>query len=112
MKIVTEETRDYCLIQVNGAYVGGDETDKIFEAINNVLNKTGKHLILDFANTTFFSSIVIGKLIRANRDFSAKNIKLILINLSETIKDIFHITKVYNYIDCKENLQEAEKSLY
>lgn len=112
MKIVPEETRDYCLIKVTGAYVGGEETDKLFAAIETVLNKTGKHLILDFAQTTYFSSIVIGKLVRANRDYLAKDLKMVLINLSQTIKEIFHITKVYNYVECKDTLIEAERALY
>lgn len=111
MKSTIEEFTNYTVIHLNGQFVGGDETDKIFDMVQSVLNGKHKNLVLDFSNVIYFSSIVIGKLIKANRDFMDAPGKIFICNLNQTLKEVFRITKVTNYVTIKDSIEEAVKEI-
>lgn len=107
MKTKIEEFTNYSVIHLNGQFVGGEETDALFDQVRNVLESSHKNLILDFSNVTYFSSIVIGMLIKANRDFLEENGNIIICNINATLKEIFRITKVSTIMLVKDTMEEA-----
>lgn len=111
MKSTIEEFSGYSVIHLNGQFVGGEETDKLFSMANNVLKSESKNLILDFGNVIYFSSIVIGKLIKLNRDFQDANGKLFLCNVNKTLKEVFKITKVASFIEVRDDVESAAKEI-
>ena len=111
MKSIIEEYDKYSVIRLDGQFVGGEETDKLFEASQSVLKTEHKNLLLDFKDVIYFSSIVIGKLIRLNRDFSENEGKLFICNINSTLKEVFRITKVSTFITIKDTIDEAINEL-
>ncbi len=107
MKSKLEEYDNYSIIRLDGQFVGGEETDKLFELAYSIINTDHKNLIMDFSWVVYFSSIVIGKLIRANRDFTEADGKLVICNVNKTIKDVFDITKVSSFIPIYDNVEDA-----
>lgn len=107
MKSTIQEYSNYTVISLNGQFVGGDETDKLFDLVNGVLQGSKKNLLLDFKHVIYFSSIVIGKLIKANRDFTDADAKFYLCNVNSTLKEVFKITKVASFVTIKDTLEEA-----
>ncbi len=107
MKSTIEKFEDYSIVKLSGQFVGGDETDKLFEIIKSVINTEHKKAILDFSEVTYFSSIVIGKLIRANREFVENDGHIVVCNLNQTLKEIFRITKVATIIKITDTTEDA-----
>lgn len=107
MKSTIEEFDNYTIIRLNGQFVGGEETDKLFASVNSVMKKEKNNLIMDFENVIYFSSIVIGQLIKTHRDFLEAGGKMFIYNLNTTLKEVFRITKVSSFVTIVDNLDEA-----
>jgi len=111
MKSTIEKFENYSILKLSGQFVGGDETDRLFDTVKSVIETNHKKIILDFADVTYFSSIVIGRLIRANREFVENDGHIVVCNLNHTLKEIFGITKVATIIKISENIEEAIKKI-
>jgi anti-anti-sigma factor len=111
MKSTIEEFPAYSVLHLNGQFVGGEETDYFLTMANGVLKSEKKHLMLDFQNVTYFSSIVIGKLIKLNRDFRDADGKLFLCNVNKTLQEVFKITKVSSFVEIRDTVEVAAKEV-
>ncbi len=111
MKPQIEHFENYSLMKLSGQFVGGEESDKLFDLIHAQLNKEKPKLILDFEKVTYFSSIVIGLLIKANREYLSNHGQIIICNLSKTLKEIFNITKVSSFMTICNSIEESVQSL-
>lgn len=109
MKTKIEKFEDYSLMKLDGQYVGGEETDEMFKMAMDALKDGGKHLIVDFSDVMYFSSIAIGKIVKLNHEYNLNNVKLILTNVNKVLLDVFKITKVDSLLRITTTLDEALK---
>jgi anti-sigma B factor antagonist len=68
-------------------------------------------LILDFCNVRFFSSSVLGLLLRISKKVYERNGQLRLCNISPRIYEIFKITRLTKIFDIYEDVKSATDSL-
>lgn len=69
------------------------------------------NLILDFCNVQFFSSAVLGLLMRISKKVYEQEGQLRLCNISARIYEIFKITRLNKIFDIYENVESATESL-
>jgi len=69
------------------------------------------NLILDFCNVRFFSSAVLGLLMRISKKVYEREGQLRLCNISPRIYEIFKITRLNKIFDIYENVKSATESL-
>jgi anti-sigma B factor antagonist len=69
------------------------------------------NLILDFCNVQFFSSAVLGLLMRISKKVYEQEGQLRLCNISPRIYEIFKITRLNKIFDIYENVKSATESL-
>jgi anti-anti-sigma factor len=109
MKNIDVEVLDkYVIIHLSGQFTGGMETDELvtqFEKAASVLNPG---LIVDFGNTTYLSSIVIGLLVKMHAKFSETDGKLIFCSLNPTLRNVLKMTKVDTILNITQTLEEAQ----
>ncbi len=68
-------------------------------------------LILDFCNVRFFSSAVLGLLMRISKKVYEQDGQLRLCNISARIYEVFKITRLNKIFDIYENVKSATESL-
>ncbi len=107
MKTKLEKFENYCLMKLDGQFVGGDETDEFFNLAMGALADGCKNLVMDFKDVLYFSSISIGKLIKLNYEYNLKDSRLILTNVNKTLQDVFKITKVSSILRITLTMEEA-----
>lgn len=60
--------------------------------VEPLMEETGKVITMDFTNLSFISSAGMRTLLLLNKETSAKNGKIIIVGMSEDIKQIFALT--------------------
>lgn len=82
------------------------------ESIMPVVEETERiKLILDFCNVRFFSSTVLGLLLRISKKVYERDGQLRLCNISPRIYEIFKITRLTKIFDIYEDVKSATDSL-
>lgn len=107
MKLSIEEKAGFTIIKVDGQLSGGEETDKFFDAIKSSMDKGKTKFVLDLSRVIFISSIVIGLLVRANRDILGVKGSLVVCGLNKTMQEIFVITKVASILTMTKDVESA-----
>lgn len=75
----------------------------------NILNVAGDgaKLVLDFTNVSFVSSAGLRVLLMVYRQQKAKNGKVILVGVSEEIKDVMFMTGFISFFELTDSLDQA-----
>ncbi|MDT3739059.1 MAG: STAS domain-containing protein [Candidatus Kapabacteria bacterium] len=106
--IETEVLDTYVILRLSGQFTGGEETDKLVEEFEKTVLIPNPGLIVDFANTTYLSSIVIGLLVKMHAKFSETDGKLIFCSLNQTLRNVLKMTKVDTVLNIVDTLDEAK----
>jgi len=109
MENIRTEVVDNCTImRLSGQFTGGEETDDLVTAFEQAaLTTANPKLIVDFENTTYLSSIVIGLLVRTHAKFSEKDGTLLFCSLNTTLRSVLKMTKVDTVLNITNTLDEA-----
>ena len=98
------------LIEAKGSLVGGDETDKLRQAVAGFIEREYQKLIIDMSAVEYVNSTGIGVLVSAHTSYSRKGWLIRLCGINKNIKNIFVITKLTLVFDVSETRAEAVKS--
>jgi anti-sigma B factor antagonist len=98
------------LIEPKGAFVGGDETVELRQAIADFVGRNYEKLIIDLSKVTFLNSTGIGVLVSAQTTYAKKGWKIKLCGVNKNIDSIFVITKLTLVFDVCGTREEAVKS--
>ncbi|MBM2840416.1 MAG: Anti-anti-sigma regulatory factor [Bacteroidetes bacterium] len=98
------------LIEVRGSLMGGDETDKLRQAIAGFASQEYDKLLIDLSNATYLNSTAIGVLISGLTSYTRRNWQLKLCSIGKKIDSIFVITKLSLVFDVHETRSEAVAS--
>lgn len=102
-----EEHLSGTIIHLNGQFVGGDETMKLKEILQSMSEKQTTKLIINLDKTSYLNSTALGILISAHANFTKREAKIVLCNVSQSIKNIFVITKLAMVFSLADTLEEA-----
>jgi anti-sigma B factor antagonist len=95
------------LIEVKGSLVGGDETDKLRQAIAGFVDREYGKLLIDLSDVTYLNSTAIGVLISGHTSYTRRNWHLKLCGINKKIDSIFVITKLSLVFDVHETRKAA-----
>ncbi len=85
---------DIKIVALNGEFIGGNETDRLQEVLNEEAKAGTPKLLIDLGGATYLNSTSLGVLIAAHTNFTKRGGKVGLCNVSKNIENIFVITKL------------------
>lgn len=77
----------------------------------NLVDRGIKYLIIDFSKTTFISSSGVGILLGLVSSLREDNGDLVLMNVSNRIKEIFDILNISDYFVTIENIDQLREHI-
>jgi anti-sigma B factor antagonist len=106
-----EERDGIIIIHLRGQFIGGDETDELRKILNGLAEEKKNALVIDLEKVTYLNSTALGVLISTHANFTKRNSKVALCNISKNIENIFVITKLTLVFDIYPTVDEAIKKL-
>ncbi|MDX9790824.1 MAG: STAS domain-containing protein [Candidatus Kapaibacterium sp.] len=104
-----EEQIGGAILHLKGQFIGGEETDDLKNSLKKLADNNQNNLIINLENVTYLNSTALGVLISSHANFSKRNGKIILCNVSKSIENIFVITKLTLVFTIADNLEDAKK---
>jgi anti-sigma B factor antagonist len=110
-QIKVEEQVGGAVMHLKGEFIGGTETEELKQSLHQIAESNKNFLIIDLEKVTYLNSTALGVLISAHAHFVKLNGKVILCNISKTLKNIFVITKLTLVFPIFETIDEAIKQI-
>jgi anti-sigma B factor antagonist len=110
-QVKIEEQIGGSILQLKGQFIGGEETDKLREALTQAAQQNKNKLIINLEKVTYLNSTALGVLISAHANFVKRGGKIILCNVSKSIENIFVITKLTLVFPICATLDDAIKAI-
>lgn len=106
-----EERNGITIVHLRGQFIGGDETDQLRTLLNRLAEEKKAALIIDLEKVTYLNSTALGVLISTHANFTKRNSKVALCNISKNIENIFVITKLTLVFDIYPTVDDAIQKL-
>jgi len=110
LKIDTREVAHVTILDIDGRIVLGDEIHDLREAVRDLLKQDKKKIILNLANVDYIDSSGVGELVGCFTTLRNAGGELKLLNLTQKVHDVLHVTKLYTVFDIREDEFTAVKS--
>jgi anti-sigma B factor antagonist len=107
----TEEVQGIPIVSMRGQFVGGKETDELRSTLKTILEQGKKHAVVSLKDASYLNSTALGVLISAHASFAKEEGKIALCNISDSIENIFVITKLTLVFDISPSTEEAVSKL-
>lgn len=98
------------LVEARGSFVGGEETDKLRQAIAGFVDRGYDKLIIDLSNATYLNSTAIGVLMYGFTTYLKRKWQLKLCGVNKKINSVFVITKLSLVFDVANTRKAARES--
>lgn len=93
------------VLRLAGRFIGGEETDALRSKLSQLSNN---NLILDLSEVSYMNSTALGILISAQSDFITKNNQIVLVNASDSVRDILNLTQLTLVFKVLSTIEEAK----
>jgi anti-sigma B factor antagonist len=110
LKIDTREVAHVTILDMEGRIVLGDEIHDLREAVRDLIKRDKKKIILNLANVDYIDSSGVGELVGCFTTLRNAGGELKLLNLTQKVHDVLHVTKLYTVFDIREDEFTAVKS--
>jgi anti-sigma B factor antagonist len=110
LKIDTREVAHVTILDVNGRIVLGDEIGDLRDAVRRLLADGKKKIILNLAEVDYIDSSGVGELVGCFTTVRNAGGELKLLKLSQKVKDVLYVTKLYTVFDIRDDEFTAVKS--
>ena len=110
MKISTRKVDGVMVVDISGRIVLG-EGGSLRETINAVLFSGEKKLLLNLAEVNYIDSTGLGELISAHTSVQKDGGQIQFLKLTNKVRDLLQITKLYTVLNIKDDEAEAIASL-
>jgi anti-sigma B factor antagonist len=110
LSIGTREVSHVTILDLQGRIVLGDEIDELRSAIRNLIDEGKKKIILNLAEVDYIDSSGVGALVGGFIAVRNAGGELKLLNLSQKVHDVLHVTKLYTVFDIRDDEFHAVKS--
>jgi anti-sigma B factor antagonist len=110
LKIDTREVAHVTILDVNGRIVLGDEIGDLRDAVRRLLADGKKKIILNLAEVDYIDSSGVGELVGCFTTVRKAGGELKLLKLSQKVKDVLYVTKLYTVFDIRDDEFTAVKS--
>ncbi len=110
LKIDRREVSHVTILDVEGRIVLGDEIGDLRDAVRNLIQQDKKKIILNLAGVEYIDSSGVGELVSSFTTVRNAGGELKLLNLTQKVQDVLHVTKLYTVFDIKDDEFHAVKS--
>ena len=110
LQIDTREVSHVTILDIGGRIVLGDETGALRDAVRGLIKDGKKKIILNLAGVDYIDSSGVGELVGSFTAVRNAGGELKLLNLTQKVQDVLHVTKLYTVFDIKDDEFHAVKS--
>ena len=110
MKLSIRKAKDVVVIEVDGKIVLGEGDVEIKQAVDDLLKKGNKSLVLNLAKVPYIDSAGLGEIMRCFTALRRDGGNFKLVSPNQRIIDLFSITKLLNVFDIYDSEAAAIKS--
>jgi anti-sigma B factor antagonist len=110
LTISEREVSHVTILDITGRIVLGPEIGNLRDAVRNLINDGKKKIILNLAGVDYIDSSGVGQLVGSFTAVRNAGGELKLMNLTQKVQDVLHVTKLYTVFDIKDDEFTAVKS--
>ena len=110
LKIDTREVAHVTILDITGRIVLGEEIGDLRDAVRALVAEGKKKIILNLAGVDYIDSSGVGELVGSFTSVRNAGGELKLLNLTQKVHDVLHVTKLYTVFDIKDDEFTAIKS--
>lgn len=110
LKIENREVGHVTILDVQGRIVLGDEIHTLRDAVRRLVAEGKKKIILNLADVDYIDSSGVGELVGSFTTVRNAGGELKLLNLTQKVHDVLHVTKLYTVFDIRDDEFTAVKS--
>jgi anti-sigma B factor antagonist len=110
LTIDTREVAHVTILDIHGRIVLGDELGALRDAVHGLVDSDKKKIILNLADVDYIDSSGVGELVGCFTTVRNAGGELKLLNLTQKVQDVLHVTKLYTVFDIKDDEFHAVKS--
>lgn len=110
LKIDSRDVGHVTVLDVQGRIVLGDEIHTLRDAVRGLVAEGKKKIILNLANVDYIDSSGVGELVGSFITVRNAGGELKLLNLTQKVHDVLHVTKLYTVFDIRDDEFTAVKS--
>jgi anti-sigma B factor antagonist len=110
LSIDTREVSHVTVLDVRGRIVLGDEIHQLRDAVRALVADGKKKIILNLAEVDYIDSSGVGELVGSFTTVRNSGGELKLLNLTQKVHDVLHVTKLYTVFDIRDDEFQAVKS--
>lgn len=110
LKISHRESHHVAIVDISGRIVFGDETTQLRDAVAKLVGTGQKKILLNLAEVSYIDSSGVGELVSSFTSVRKNGGELKLVNLTQKVRDVLHVAKLYTVFDVKEDEFTAVKS--
>ena len=110
MKLSIKKVKDIVVMDVDGKIVLGDGDVEIKQAVDDLLQKGHKSMILNMAKVPYLDSAGLGEIMRCFTALRRDGGNFKLVSPNQRIIDLLSITKLLNVFDIYDSESAAIKS--
>ena len=107
LKITPREHQGVAILDLAGRITIGENSAGLREAINGLVAKGSKKILLNLHDVDYIDSTGIGTLASAFTSVRRAGGELKLLNLTHKVKDLLQITKLYTVFDVQNDEAKA-----
>lgn len=107
MKVTSRQIEGVTVLDLSGRIDLGEGGVVLREAIQDVLAKGEKKILLNMSDVTYIDSSGLGELVTAFTSVRNRGGELKLLNLTRRVHDLLQITKLYTVFDIKDDESAA-----
>ncbi len=100
-----------CLVEVEGALLGGDEIDQLRGVITQAVDAGCGKLVIDFTGVSHMNSAAVGVLVSAVTSYARRHWQVRLCGVSKPVYNVLAITKLNLVFEMTKTREDAIKSL-
>jgi anti-sigma B factor antagonist len=110
LKIDTREVSHVTILDIHGRIILGPEIGTLRAAVRDLIAEGKKKIILNLAGVDYLDSSGVGELVSCFTTVRNAGGELKLLNLTQKVHDVLHVTKLYTVFDIKDDEFTAVKS--
>ena len=110
LTIATREVSHVTILDIEGRIILGPEIGELRNAVRDLVAQGKKKIILNLAHVDYLDSSGVGELVACFTTLRNAGGELKLLNLTQKVHDVLHVTKLYTVFDIKDDEFPAVKS--
>jgi anti-sigma B factor antagonist len=107
LKLTNREFNGVAVVELDGRVVLGEETNKLREAVKNLVSEGKKKIVLDVKNVTMIDSSGLGALVAAYSSAKSAGASLRLASLGAHFNQLLQVTKLLTVFEVSKTQEEA-----